>query len=59
MKAKILLVDDDRNLLLTLFDFLTFKGFDVTTARTGEDALAVLEHLTPDLIILDIGIKQY
>lgn len=55
MKTKILLVDDDRHLLVSLGDFLTFKGFEVTTARSGEDALAILEYLTPDLIILDIG----
>ena len=55
MKAKILLVDDDTHLLLTLNDFLTFKGFEVITARSGEDALAILENQTPDIIILDIG----
>lgn len=55
MKTKILLVDDDRHLLVTLGDFLRFKGFDVTPARSGEEALAALDNDTPDLIILDIG----
>ena len=55
MKTNILLVDDDRHLLLTLCDFLTFKGFEVTTAHNGESAIRVLEELVPDLIILDIG----
>jgi CheY-like chemotaxis protein len=52
---KILLVDDDDHLLLTLGDYLSYEGFDVSTARSGEEALAALEKDAPDLIVLDIG----
>jgi two-component system cell cycle response regulator len=54
-KARILLVDDDIHFLMTVRDFLTFEGFEVATAESGEAALAVLESVHPDLIILDIA----
>ncbi|MFO7936145.1 MAG: response regulator [Kiritimatiellia bacterium] len=54
-KRKILLVDDDRNLLDTLGDFLGFEGYDVLCASSGEDALLKMRPFQPDLIILDMG----
>jgi CheY-like chemotaxis protein len=54
-KKKILLIDDDASLLLTLSDFLTFEGYDVTTADCGEKGLKKLTKMTPDLIILDMS----
>lgn len=52
---KLLLVDDEKHLLLSLSDRLKSEGFDVTTANSGENALARLDETTPDLIILDIS----
>ena len=52
---KILLVDDEEHLLVTLRDFLTFEGFEVYLARSGEEALERLGNMTPELIILDIS----
>lgn len=54
-KKKILLIDDDRNLLLTLSDFLKFEGYTIVTADCGENGLKALERVTPDLIILDMS----
>lgn len=54
-KKKILLIDDDRNLLLTLSDFLKFEGYTVVTADSGENGLKALARSTPDLIILDMS----
>lgn len=54
-KRKLLLVDDDTSLLITLRDFLRFEGYDVVTAESGEQALVTLEDITPDLIILDMS----
>lgn len=54
-KSKILLVDDNRHLVVTLSDFLTYEGYDVVCARSGEEALKRLEGFEPDLIILDIS----
>jgi CheY-like chemotaxis protein len=54
-KKKILLIDDDRNLLMTLSDFLKFEGYTVITADSGENGLKALEKVRPDLIILDMS----
>lgn len=54
-KPTILVVDDDRNLLVALGDGLSFEGFNVVTARSGEQALQKMTRTEPDLIVLDIG----
>ncbi len=52
---RILLVDDDPAVLLSVGDQLRLDGYEVVTAETGDQALQVLRTLTPDLIILDIS----
>ena len=54
-KRKLLLVDDDPSLLETLGDFLSFEGYDVQCATSGEDALVKMRPFQPDLIILDMS----
>lgn len=54
-KRKLLLVDDDPSLLETLGDFLSFEGYEVLCATSGEDALVKMRPFQPDLIILDMG----
>jgi CheY-like chemotaxis protein len=54
-KKKILLVDDDASLRLTLSDLLKFEGYDVITAESGEKGLKKLVKTMPDLIILDMS----
>jgi DNA-binding response OmpR family regulator len=51
---RILLVDDDANLLVLLADQLRDDGFDVATARDGVEALRRLESGWPDLLIIDM-----
>lgn len=54
MSAKILLVDDEPNILLSL-DFLMRKnGYKVFMARNGREALHSIQEQMPDLVILDI-----
>ena len=52
--AKILIIDDELALRQTLARILQRTGFDVTTAKNGEQGLAFLETTTFDLIYLDI-----
>lgn len=54
-QAKILLVDDDPALLMTVGDQLRMEGHAVTPAASGEEALQILRSFAPDLIILDIS----
>ncbi len=56
-KERVLLVDDDVSILLLVSDVLTEKGLAVTTARSGEEALQLLEEQSFDLILLDIMMK--
>ena len=50
----ILLVEDDADTARSLSKALESSGYRVTCAETGNDAKAVLEHLQPDLILLDL-----
>ena len=53
--ARILLVDDEPHLLLTVGDQLRIEGYEVLTAASGDEALQALRSQPPDLIILDIS----
>lgn len=51
---RILIVDDDPNLLVVLAEQLRSDGFEVQTARDGVEALRRLEHAWPDLLVIDM-----
>jgi len=55
---KILVVEDDRNLLDTLRFNLRKEGYEVVTAIDGAEALDVARREKPDLIILDIMLPK-
>ena len=55
MSQRILLVEDEPGLLMTLTDRLVSEGFTVETATDGEAGLARALSETFDLIILDVG----
>ena len=52
--AKILLVDDEPDILEILEFNLRKEGFEVATAGNGEEGLAAAREMLPDLIVLDI-----
>lgn len=54
MSKQVLIVDDEPNLLRAVAVCLRSEGYDVTTARSGGDALAILAGTIPDLIVSDI-----
>lgn len=54
--AKVLVVDDEPNIVLSLEFLMQQAGFEVTTAEDGEGALAEVEQSPPDLILLDISL---
>ena len=54
VKKKILVVDDEPNILTAISDLLLAKGYDVVTAQDGEEGVARSKDSKPDLILLDI-----
>lgn len=55
---KLLLIDDDPNLVLLVQDFLESRGYEVMTAANGYEALEVLEQIIPHMIICDVMMPQ-
>jgi DNA-binding response OmpR family regulator len=51
---RILIVDDDPNLLVLLADQLRADGYEIATARDGDEALRRLRSAWPDLLIIDM-----
>jgi len=51
--AHILIVDDDRLVLSGLADGLEMFGYTVARASSGEEALAMLDTVKPDLVVMD------
>jgi CheY-like chemotaxis protein len=51
---KVLIVDDEEDLLQMLAKRLTVSGYSVITANNGRDAIDLAKSQSPDLIILDI-----
>jgi two-component system OmpR family response regulator len=53
-EARLLVVEDDANIVELLSASLRFAGFDVATARDGQQALRLARELRPDLMVLDV-----
>lgn len=54
MANKILVVDDEPNIVLSLEFLMKHAGFQVQTASDGEAALAAITAEPPDLVLLDV-----
>ncbi|HUZ60001.1 MAG TPA: response regulator [Hanamia sp.] len=57
--SKILVVDDDTDILSVMKILLTMKGFEVEVTSKGENALPKTESFKPDLILLDVLISGH
>ncbi|WP_326645479.1 response regulator transcription factor [Streptosporangium sp. NBC_01755] len=53
-EARLLIVEDEPNILELLAASLRFAGFGVNTAKNGTDAVAAVQRHRPDLIVLDV-----
>ncbi|MFC5044954.1 response regulator transcription factor [Aquimarina hainanensis] len=54
MKKKILIVDDEPNIVMSLEYAFKKKNFEVFIARDGSEAIQLLEKEIPDVVLLDI-----
>ncbi len=54
MSKRLLIVDDEPNLLRAVAAVLRGEGFEITTARSGREALVAVAQSLPDLIVSDV-----
>lgn len=62
MPPKILIVDDEQNIVIPLQFLMEKNGYQVMVANSGEEALESISKFKPDLILLDImlpGVDGY
>ena len=55
---RLLIVDDDPNLILLVKDYLEFRGYEVVAASNGREALEIMRRWTPDLIVCDVMMPE-
>ena len=58
MAPRILIVDDEPNILATLAPLLRARGYDVHTAMNGRAAIEAVDRDKPDLVLLDLGLPD-
>lgn len=54
MTKKVLIVDDEQNIAISVEYLMRREGFDVSVARDGEEGLAMIRSTKPDLVLLDV-----
>ena len=59
MSGTICIVDDEPAILNTLSSILEDEGYQVTIAKTGREALGVIQQEPPDVVLLDIWIPEF
>jgi DNA-binding response OmpR family regulator len=59
MAKRILVVDDEPNIVLSLEFLMRRAGFEVAIARNGAEALAALDGPPPDLLLLDVMMPEF
>lgn len=54
MAKKVLIVDDEENIVISIEFLIDQAGYEVEIARDGEEALSKVKSFMPDLILLDV-----
>ena len=58
MAKRILIVDDEPNIVVSLEYLMKREGFDTSVAVDGEEALRAVAEQAPDLVILDVMLPK-
>src|SRR4051794_35373263 len=59
MSKRVLVVDDEPNIVMSLEFLMRRAGFEVAVARSGREALEALEGVPPDLLLLDVMMPEF
>jgi DNA-binding response OmpR family regulator len=59
MSKRVLVVDDEPNIVMSLEFLMRRAGFEVAVARNGREALAALDGTPPDLLLLDVMMPEF
>ena len=54
MSFKVLVADDEPNIVISLEFLMKREGYEVSIARDGQEALEAIRRLRPDLVLLDV-----
>src|SRR5678816_2005451 len=57
-QGKVLVVDDELEVRQVLREFLSSRGYDVSTASGGAEAVAIVGTIKPDLVLLDVAMPE-
>ena len=55
-KARVLVVDDEREFATTLTERLNLRGYEASAAFTAEEAIAAVAASSPDVVLLDLNL---
>jgi two-component system, OmpR family, alkaline phosphatase synthesis response regulator PhoP len=58
MARKVLIVDDEPNIVLSLEFLMKQQGYETRVARDGDEALTEVERFRPDLVLLDVMLPR-
>ena len=58
MAVRILIVDDEPNIVVSLEFLMRQKGYETQVARDGEEALTAVESFRPDVVLLDVNLPR-
>ena len=53
-KQRILIIEDDPTIVLGLRDALSFEGYEILSAATGEEGVSLAHNSNPDAVVLDL-----
>jgi DNA-binding response OmpR family regulator len=58
MTSRVLIVDDEPNIVLALEFLMKQRGYETRVARDGDEALAEVARFRPDLVLLDVMLPR-
>jgi DNA-binding response OmpR family regulator len=58
MASRVLIVDDEPNIVISLEFLMKQQGYETRVARDGDEALSEVESFRPDLVLLDVMLPR-